>query len=71
MTVHYERLSNLDASFLALETRTTHMHVGAVAIFSAGPSTGDQGVDIDVIRKLILSRLDSIPDTVNVLPPCR
>ena len=61
MTVHYERLSNLDASFLALETRTTHMHVGAVAIFAPGPSTGDEGVDIDVIKQLILSRLDSIP----------
>jgi WS/DGAT/MGAT family acyltransferase len=60
VTVHYERLSNLDASFLALETRTTHMHVGAVSIFSAGPSTGDEGVDIDVIRQLILSRLDAI-----------
>jgi WS/DGAT/MGAT family acyltransferase len=59
--VHYERLSNLDASFLALETRTTHMHVGAVAIFAPGPSTGDEGVDIDVIRQLILSRLDAIP----------
>ncbi len=61
MTVHYERLSNLDASFLALETRTTHMHVGAVALFSTGPSTGDEGVDIETIRALILSRLDLIP----------
>jgi diacylglycerol O-acyltransferase len=61
VTVHYERLSNLDASFLALETRTTHMHVGAVAIFAPGPSTGDAGVDIETIRRLILSRLDLIP----------
>jgi WS/DGAT/MGAT family acyltransferase len=61
VTVYYERLSNLDASFLALETRTTHMHVGAVAIFAPGPSTGEEGVDIDVIRRLILSRLDAIP----------
>jgi WS/DGAT/MGAT family acyltransferase len=61
MTVHYERLSNLDASFLALETRTTHMHVGAVAIFAPGPQVGDEGVDIDTVRQLILSRLDQIP----------
>lgn len=61
MTVYYERLSNLDASFLALETRTTHMHVGAVAIFAPGPSIGDQGVDIAAIRDLILSRLELIP----------
>jgi len=61
VSVHYERLSNLDASFLALETRTTHMHVGAVAIFTSGPSVGEQGIDIDTIRALILSRLDLIP----------
>lgn len=61
MTVHYERLSNLDASFLALEQRSTHMHVGAVAIFGSGPYTSDDGVDIDAIRTLIESRLDSIP----------
>jgi diacylglycerol O-acyltransferase len=29
-----ERLSALDASFLAVETRTAHMHVGWVAVFS-------------------------------------
>ena len=61
MTVHYERLSNLDASFLALESRSTHMHVGAVAVFAPGPYTSDEGVDIDAIRTLIESRLDSIP----------
>ena len=61
MTVHYERLSNLDASFLALETRTTHMHVGAVAIFAPGPQVGEEGVNIDTVRDLIISRLDQIP----------
>ena len=61
MTVHYERLSNLDASFLALESRTTHMHVGAVAIFGPGPATSGDGVDIDIIRNLIESRLEMIP----------
>jgi diacylglycerol O-acyltransferase len=61
MTVHYERLSNLDASFLALESRSTHMHVGAVAIFGPGPHTSEKGVDIDTIRALVESRLESIP----------
>ena len=61
MTVHYERLSNLDASFLALESRTTHMHVGAVAIFDPGPHSSSDGVDIATIRALIASRLDQIP----------
>ena len=61
MTVHYERLSNLDASFLALESRSTHMHVGAVAIFGPGPHTSDRSVDINVIKAIIESRLESIP----------
>lgn len=61
MSVHYERLSNLDASFLALEKRSTHMHVGAVALFGPGPRTSGDGVDIEAIRRLIESRLDSIP----------
>ena len=55
MSVHYERLSNLDASFLALETRETHMHVGAVALFGHGPSTVSEGIDIDLIRRIIES----------------
>ena len=61
MTVYYERLSNLDASFLALESRSTHMHVGAVAIFGPGPHTSEDGIDITAIRNLVGSRLDSIP----------
>lgn len=61
MTVHYERLSNLDASFLALETRRTHMHVGAVTVFGPGPSVIEADVDIETIRKLILARLELIP----------
>lgn len=61
MTVHYERLSNLDASFLALESRSTHMHVGAVAVFAPGPTTSGDGLDIATIRALIASRLDQIP----------
>ena len=34
-----QRLSALDASFLAVETPTAHMHVGWVAVFSA-PADG-------------------------------
>jgi WS/DGAT/MGAT family acyltransferase len=61
MTVHYERLSNLDASFLALESRATHMHVGAVAVFGPGDYSDDDGVDIDTIRAVVASRIDQIP----------
>ena len=61
MSVHYERLSNLDASFLVLESRETHMHVGAVAIFGPGEHSGRGGVDITTIRRIVESRLDQIP----------
>jgi WS/DGAT/MGAT family acyltransferase len=33
----FERLSSLDALFLELEDRTSHMHVGAVALFDGPP----------------------------------
>lgn len=61
MTLHYERLSNLDASFLALESRETHMHVGAVARFGPGNATSGSGVDIGLIRRIIDSKLHLIP----------
>ncbi|MDX1448371.1 MAG: wax ester/triacylglycerol synthase family O-acyltransferase [Acidimicrobiia bacterium] len=58
----YEPLSYLDSSFLALETRTTHMHVAGVALFEAGPLRAeDGGIDIDRIRRHIGSKLQYIP----------
>lgn len=58
----YEPLSYLDSSFLAIETKTTHMHVAAVVIFDAKPlrDTGG-GIDIDRIRAHIESKLQYIP----------
>jgi len=62
MSVHYERLSHLDKSFLALETRSTHMHVGAVAIFDSGSfATPDGGIDIDLLRSFVESKLSMVP----------
>ena len=59
---HYEPLSRLDASFLALETRETHMHVAAVAMFDATPVQDDgSGVDIARIKAHIDSKLQYIP----------
>jgi WS/DGAT/MGAT family acyltransferase len=59
---HYERLSSLDASFLALESRTTHMHVAGIALFDAEPlRTPDGGIDIRRIRRFVESRLGLIP----------
>jgi WS/DGAT/MGAT family acyltransferase len=59
---HYEPLSHLDASFLALESPTTHMHVAAVALFDAAQLRHtDGGIDIDRIKAHILGKLQYIP----------
>src|SRR4029453_15927798 len=48
---HFERLSALDDSFLEIENGTSHMHIGAVAVFEGGPlATPDGGVDIERAR---------------------
>jgi WS/DGAT/MGAT family acyltransferase len=58
---HYERLSALDDSFLELEDANTHMHIGAVGIFDAGPVTrADGGVDIDRIRDLMEANIHRV-----------
>jgi WS/DGAT/MGAT family acyltransferase len=59
---HYEPLSYLDSSFLALESRTSHMHVAGVALFDASPLKGDDGgIDIERIRDHVRSKLQYIP----------
>jgi diacylglycerol O-acyltransferase len=62
MPAHYERLSYLDNSFLALDSRTTHMHVAGIAIFEAAPLRNEAGgVDLTRIRALVESKLALIP----------
>jgi len=62
MSVHYERLSTLDNSFLALESRSTHMHVGAVTIFDSGAfAAPDGGIDVQRLRDFVSSKLHMIP----------
>jgi diacylglycerol O-acyltransferase len=58
----YARLSALDRSFLDIEDRNTHMHVGATCVFDAGPlRTTAGGIDIDRIRAYVESRLHLLP----------
>jgi WS/DGAT/MGAT family acyltransferase len=55
---HYERLSALDAAFLAVEDENAPLHVGAVAIFDPGPlSRPKGGFDIDRFRSFVESVL--------------
>jgi len=61
---HYERLSPQDASFLAFESATVFMHIGAVTIFdstSFALASGD--VDLRKFRRYIESRLKLVPRT--------
>jgi diacylglycerol O-acyltransferase / wax synthase len=50
-----ERLTGLDAAFLALETPSSHMHVMATMVID--PSDVPGGFDVDSLRKLIADRL--------------
>ncbi len=52
-----DRLSPLDVSFLYLETPTTAMHVGSVAVFEAPP----EGVDYDDLCHLVAARIGLVP----------
>ncbi len=59
---HYERLSALDTSFLSLEDRNTHMHIGAVSIFEAAPLTRpDGGIDFDQIQTAMEAGIHRVP----------
>jgi len=59
---HYERLSAMDMSFLAMEDGRAHMHIASVAIFEAGPLRGpDGGLDFERIFAFIDARLHRIP----------
>jgi diacylglycerol O-acyltransferase / wax synthase len=50
---HYDRLSALDATFLAIEDANVHMHVGAVAVFDGRPLLAPHGgLDFERIRAL-------------------
>ena len=58
----YDRLSGLDASFLALERVETPMHIGSLAVLEGGPFFDDDGrFKIADARHLVASRLHLIP----------
>jgi len=54
-----QRLTGLDATFLYLETSTTHMHVSSVLIVD--PSTAPRAFGFDEYRKLLSDRLHLAP----------
>src|SRR5512139_1455539 len=59
---HFERLTALDAAFLAVEDHNTHMHVGAVSLFDAAPLMRPDGVlDMERIRGLVEASIHRVP----------
>ena len=61
-TAGYERLSAQDHSFLVWEDRRTHMHLGGLALFEAGPlATPEGGIAVERVRGHIASCLHLVP----------
>jgi WS/DGAT/MGAT family acyltransferase len=59
---HFERLSALDLSFLALEDGRAHMHIGSVAIYDAQPLRADAGgLDFERILACVEAQLHKVP----------
>ncbi len=54
-----ERLTTLDASFLYLEKRHLHMHVGGLAVFDPARASGR--LSLDRLRDVTASRLHLVP----------
>lgn len=59
---HFERLSAIDLSFLAVEDGRAHMHIGSVAIFDAEPMRcADGGLDFERILSFVEGQLHKVP----------
>src|ERR1700710_36584 len=54
-----QRLSGVDAAFLALETPENHMHVMATFVFD--PTDAPGGFTVESVRELVGGRLDILP----------
>jgi len=58
----YQRLAQIDNSFLVYEDDTTAMHVASTQILEAAPLRGSDGnIDVDRIVDYVVSRLHRIP----------
>ncbi len=61
-TAGFERLSAVDVAFLAIETPTSHMHVGGAIVLDADAVAGPEGgVDFSRIREGLSRAIDDMP----------
>jgi diacylglycerol O-acyltransferase len=59
---HYDRLSQMDNSFLIYESEQSAMHVASTQIHEAGPlRAADGSLEIERLQEYVLSRLHLIP----------
>jgi len=58
---YHERLSALDAAFLGVEDRCSHMHIGSVATFDASALGPGGALDLDRVRHLVEAALAIVP----------
>jgi len=59
---HFERLSAMDLSFLAMENGRAHMHIGSVSLYDAAPlRMEDGGIDFDRILVFAEAQLHKFP----------
>ena len=54
-----QRLTGVDATFLYLETPTTHMHVASTAVFD--PADVPEGYSFEHVKKMVENRLPLLP----------
>ena len=59
---HFERLSALDLSFLAMEDGRAHMHIGGVSLYEAAPLRSEAGgIDFERVLSFIDAQLHKVP----------
>jgi WS/DGAT/MGAT family acyltransferase len=60
--VHCDRLTAVDAAFLAVEDSNSHMHIGSISLFDAEPLTRSEGgLDFDRILEFAAAQLHKTP----------
>jgi WS/DGAT/MGAT family acyltransferase len=59
---HYDRLTALDGTFLAIEDPNAHMHVGAIVVFERSPlAKPDGALDFERLRAFLEASLHTMP----------
>jgi diacylglycerol O-acyltransferase len=59
---YWERLSAVDAAFLAVEDANAHMHIGSISLFEAALlKTSDGGLDFERLLEFATAQLHKVP----------